>query len=186
MAVQRSTSTPARLRRRGRPRKFPGPSRHVALTLPEETIAALGTVDADLGRAIVRLAQPVRRSPARLPAELAHFRQRAVITVTPTRTLEQRAGVELVPLPDGRALISFDRARTSADLELAISDALDDPALPGPDRQVFGAIARILKDARRSQDIVLRQRNILVLEPKRARRREPLPARASVRRAARR
>jgi len=49
--------------RRGRPRKFPAPSRAVTLTLPEDVLASLGAVDADLSRAIVRIAQTT--GPAR-------------------------------------------------------------------------------------------------------------------------
>jgi hypothetical protein len=152
------------------------------VTLPEDVIEALGRVDADLSRAIVRVAPPAARRAAHPPAELARFGRHAVIVVDPSRTLERRAGVELVPLPDGRALISFDRARTTADLELTIADALEDQALSGRDRQVFEGIARILKSARQSQDIVLRQRNIIVLEGRRRpRRAAPAPRRVRAR-----
>lgn len=164
-------STVAMPRRRGRPRKFASPSRHVTLTLPEHVIDALSRVDADLSRAVVRIAQPTAGTPARVPAELARFGRHAVIVIDPSRSLERRAGVELVPLPDGRALISFDRARTTADLELTIADALEDPGVPPSDRKVFEAIAQILKGARQSEDVVLRQRNIIVLEARRKPRR---------------
>ena len=87
--------------RRGRPRKFEAPSRAVTLTLPEHVIDALGSVDADLSRAVVRLAQPEMAKRPHPPAELATFGTRAVIVVNPTRTLEQHTGVHLIPLPDG-------------------------------------------------------------------------------------
>jgi hypothetical protein len=64
--------------RRGRPRKFTVPSRAVTLTLPEHIIAALETIDLDLSRAVVRMAQPEvgkQRHPA---AELTSFGRRAV------------------------------------------------------------------------------------------------------------
>ena len=150
--------------RRGRPRKFTGPSRPVTLTLPLHVIDALSAIDADLSRAVVRIAQPeVARRP-HPPAELAVFGRRAVIVVTPTRTLERRTGVSLVPLPDGRALISFDQPTTPAALELMIADALEDPQLPARDRAVFKEIVKILKSARRASDVCLRQSNIIVLE----------------------
>lgn len=150
--------------RRGRPRKFTGPSRAVTLTLPLHVIEALSAVDTDLSRAVVRIAQPEvarRRYP---PAELATFGRRAVIVVTPTRTLQRRTGVDLVPLPDGRALISFERSTTPEALELMIADALEDRQLPAADRAVFEAIVNILKNARRASDVTLRQSNIIVLE----------------------
>lgn len=151
-------------RRRGRPRKFGTPSRAVTLTLPETVIASLAALNPDLSRAIVGLAK--RRPPTngRAPAELAVFGRRAVITIRPTRSLEQRTGVHLVPLPDGRALISFDQPKTIAELELLLFDALDDPKLDSEDRKVFEGIGDILRQARRSHDVILRNRSIIVLE----------------------
>jgi len=159
--------------KRGRPRKFLAPSRPVTVTLPEHVIDALGSIDADLGRAIVRLAQPELAKRPHAPAELARFGQRAVIVINPTRTLEQWAGVSLVPLPDGRALISFERIRTIAELELTIADALADHRLSRSDQATFKAIEAILRDARRSKDVALQQRSIIVLESKRRRRVAP-------------
>jgi hypothetical protein len=160
--------------KRGRPRKFLAPSRPVTVTLPEHVIDALGGIDADLSRAIVRLAQPELAKQPHAPAELAHFGQRAVIVINPTRTLEQWAGVSLVPLPDGRALISFDRIRTIAELELMIADAVADHRLSRSDQATFKAIEAILRNARRSKHIALQQRSIIVLES--TRRRRPGPA----------
>jgi len=150
--------------RRGRPRKFTVPSRPVTVTLPEHVLDALASVDVDLGRAIVRLAQPVLSNRPRPAAELASFGRHAVIVVRPSRTLERRTGVELLHLPDGRALISFDQTRTIPALELLIADALEDAALPPDDRRIFEAIAGILKNARRSDRVALLQRNVIVLE----------------------
>jgi hypothetical protein len=88
--------------------------------------------------------------------------------VNPTRTLEQQTGVHLIPLPDGRALISFDAPLTIADLELLIEDAIEDHRLSPSDQLVFKAIADLLRGARRSKDVELHQRNIIVLESRRA------------------
>ncbi len=155
--------------RRGRPRKFGGPSRAVTLTLPEDIIAALASIDRDLSRAVVRIAQPEVGKRPHAPAELASFGRRAVILVNPSRTLERRTGVLLVPLSDGRALISFDETTTPARLELVIRDVLDDHDLPQADAEVFESIADILRSARRSGDVRLQQRNIIVLESARRR-----------------
>jgi hypothetical protein len=153
--------------RRGRPRKFTEPSRAVTLTLPEDTLEALAAIDPDLSRAVVRLTQSELAKQPHKPAELVTYGRRAVIAVNPTRTLKERMGVDLVPLPDGRALISFDRATTIAALELLIADALDDPRLSPADRAIFNAIAEILRTARRSPDMLLLQRSIIVLESRR-------------------
>jgi hypothetical protein len=150
--------------RRGRPRKFGQPSRAVTLTLPEGIIKALEGVDRDLSRAIVRVAQPEMAKRPHPAAELASFGRFAVIVVTPTKTLEKRTGVLLVPLSDGRALIAFDESMTAARLELKIQDELDDHDLPEDDARVFEGIRDLLKDARRSSVVELKLRNIMVLE----------------------
>jgi hypothetical protein len=131
-------------------------------------IKALAAMDPDLSRAIVRLAQPMLADRPHAPAELATFGRHSVIVVHPSRTLEKRTGVELVHMPDGRALISFDQPMTIAGLELLIEDSLEDASLPDADRKIFDGIGGILKAARRSDTVVLLQRNIIVLETRRA------------------
>ena len=150
--------------RRGRPRKFAGPSRSVTLTLPEDIIEALSALDLDLSRAVVRMTQPRMATRPHPPAELAPFGRRAVIVVNPTRTLADRTGVLLIPLSDGRALIAFDERLTPAQLELKIQDELDRKRLAAADVRVFESILQLLKDARRSTSIAVHQRNIIVLE----------------------
>lgn len=160
VAVAAATPSP----RRGRPRKFSAPSRAVTLTLPERTLEALAAVDHDLSRAVVRLAQPDVDGRAFACAELEPFGRHAVIVVRPSRTLERKAGVLLVPRPDGRALISFEEAKTIPELELKLQDLVDDPELAGTDRRVLEEIAALLRDARRSGAVQVRRRHIIVFE----------------------
>jgi hypothetical protein len=165
--------------RRGRPRKFAGPSRALTLTLPEDVIEVLVGLDSDPSRAVVRLAQSKLARRRHPPAELTTFGRRAVIVVSPSRTLEQRTGVNLIQLPDGRALISFDQAMSIPTLELLVEDAVADRSLSRADQMIFEAIASILRSARRSNDVSLIQRNIIVVESHRrasARRRRPVVA----------
>ncbi len=136
----------------------------MTLTLPQDVIAALEAVDPDLSRAVVRVAQPEMAKAPHPAAELATFGRYAVIVVNPTRTLEQRTGVLLIPLSDGRALIAFDESMTIDRLELTIRDELDEKELPPEDARVFQAIRQLLKEARHSDAVALRQRNIIVLE----------------------
>jgi hypothetical protein len=150
--------------RRGRPRKFGAPSRAVTLTLPENVIDALEHVDRDLSRAVVRVAQPEIRKRPHAAAELSTFGSRAVIVITPTPTLERQMGVMLIPLSDGRALISFDESMTAARLELKIEDALEDDTLQPGDLEILASIRELLKEARRSSSVTLSQRSIIVLE----------------------
>lgn len=155
--------------RRGRPRKFSRPSRALTLTLPDEVIAALNAIDADLSMAVVRAVQALVPEAPRAPAELTTYGARAVISVPRNRALKDRTGVELVPLSDGRALISFDDRLSIPQFELRLRDALADSTLVGDDRAMFEGIAEILQNARRSNGIELRQRSIIVLHQTRSR-----------------
>ena len=148
--------------RRGRPRKFVGPSRAVTVTLPDDVIAALQSVNPDLSLAVAAVV-PQSASEQSPIAELVSGDGRSVIVIPPNRSLQERAGVELVPLPDGRALITFDETLSASHIELRLADAMADPSLSSEDREVFGEVAAILRRARRDSDSDLEQRNILVL-----------------------
>ena len=150
---------------RGRPRKFGRPAQPVTVTLPDDVVRALRTVDPDLSRAIVRLAETSRSSLVqRPPVELAHYGHSAVIIVTPGKGIGRLPGVELVPLPDGRALISLDRQTGVAEFEVMVRDALDTDEVPPAERTILEALADILRAARRSRTLSLRERSIIVLE----------------------
>ncbi len=136
----------------------------MTLTLPEQAIKALDEVDHDLSRAVVRLIQPQLVGRPHQPAELVTFGARAVIVVNPTRTLELRTGVLLIPLSDGRALISFNDSMTANRLELMIQDALEEENLPVEDAHIFEGIRGLLRDARRSDTVSLKLQHIMVLE----------------------
>jgi hypothetical protein len=150
-------------RRRGRPRKFAGPSRAITLTLPENVIDRLSQIDRDIGKAIVSLANQRATKHDRAAADLSVFGRQAVITVQPTPLLA-RLGIELVPLPDGRALIALDKPTSVADLELLVFDLLDDAQLAVADRRIVEGIGSILREARRSDEVALQQRSIIVIE----------------------
>ena len=150
--------------KRGRPRKFSRPSRGVTLTLPDDVIEALRAVDSDLSVAVVRIAQSLVPDAPLARAELINYGGRSVIIVPRSQVLKERTGVELVPLTDGRALMAFDNRMSISQLELRIGDALADPSIEGADREMFEALADILKNARRSERVEVRQRNIIVLQ----------------------
>lgn len=153
--------------RRGRPQKFGRPARTVALTLPEDIIAALTGLDADLSRAVVNVSQRlVDRVVPRPAAELAKYGHSAVIVIKPVPSLEKITGVTLVPLQDGRALISLDETMTVHELELKLRDVLGEKSTRESrrDRKALAAIADILKMARSTRDISVHRRSIIVLQ----------------------
>lgn len=152
--------------RRGRPRKFGRPSRAVTLTLPDDVIAVLRGIDADLSRAIVRATQPLVPSAPSPPAELFSYGDRSVIIVPRSRELRARTGVELVPLSDGRALISMDNQLSVPQLELQLTDAIADPALDDESRALFETLVEILRTARKDDAFELRERHIIILHQK--------------------
>jgi hypothetical protein len=159
----------------GRPQKFGRPARAVTVTLPEDVVAALKRLDADVSRAIVRIALPLAADVTPYaPAELSKHGDTAVIVIRPVAAIERMTGVTLVPLPDGRALISLDDAMTIYEFELALRDVLDDGDIERTDVSAIRAILDILKSARQAANITLHQRRIIVLQSTR-RRRGPRP-----------
>ena len=151
--------------RRGRPRKFGRPAEPVTITLPDDVVRALRAVDPDLSRAIVRLAEKSSGAIApRPPVELTHYGHSAVIVVTPIKAIKRLAGVALVPLPDGRALISLDQQIGVAELEVMVGDAMDADGVSPPERAVLESLLDILREARRSRRVRLHERSIIVLE----------------------
>ena len=80
----------------------------MTVTLPEDVIARLSAIDADVGQAIVSVLErhPKTARVSRRSAELANYGANAVIVVIPVRALKQLPGVQLVPIGQNRALIS--------------------------------------------------------------------------------
>jgi len=143
------------------------------MTLPEDVIDRLAAIDEDLGRAIVRLVedQPRRRRAQRRTAELVPYGAHAVIIVTPVRALSRLAGVELIPVGNGRALISLQAPHAIPKLELDIRDALERGEVGARERRTLGEIADILRAARLSRATAIEERTVIVLQTKRPRRR---------------
>ena len=156
----------------GRPRKFGRASRAVTVTLPEDVLAQLASIDADLGRAIV--ASVDRRVPPRPrrvpPAEVARYGNHAVILVTPIKALKKIAGVELIPIGQNRALISLDGAHQIPRLELDLREAIERRAGDSAGLRALEALSDILRDARLSRSLTVEERTIIVLESGRRRR----------------
>jgi hypothetical protein len=162
---------PAIARGPGRPRKFGRASRAVTVTLPEDALARLASIDPDLGRAIVASVDRMARPRARItpPAELATFGKHAVILVTPIKALKRIAGVELIPIGRNRALIALDGAHQIPRLELDIRDAIERNGTNPVERRALESLADILRDARLSHRLTVEERTIIVLESRRRR-----------------
>jgi hypothetical protein len=156
--------------RRGRPSKFGRAARAVTVTLPEDVIDWLSAINLDISRAIVQLAEArVASRPRTLPApvELSEYGQGALIVVSPVDALRKLPGVELIPLSDGRSLISLENPLNISQLELGLRDILDTDAHEPEEREALEGVATILRRSRQSPDSTLRTRIIIVIEPKR-------------------
>jgi hypothetical protein len=160
-----------RVHKRGRPMKYGRAARPVTITLPEDVLSRLEADGHDVGEAIVKLVE--RHAPARAAArgepELTAYGSHAVIVVTPNKALKRLPGVQLVPIGGGRALISLDSPRTTAQFELDLRDASEWPDISAEERDSLGAIAKILRQSRRSRDVTVEERTIIVLDAKRPR-----------------
>jgi hypothetical protein len=151
--------------RRGRPQKFGRPSRALTLTLPEDVIAALTSINDDVSRAVVGLVQPLNADVVpRPPAELSKHGDSSVIVIRPSLVLKRMAGVRLVPLADGRALISLDEGLSVQAFELRVRDALDNASMAARDRSILASVVDILREARHTRGVAVHQRNIIVLQ----------------------
>ena len=151
--------------------KYGRTARPVTVTLPEDVLTRLSAIHDDLGQAIVTLVE--RRTPVRPPAvrsaEIAAYGRHGVIVVTPTKALKRVPGVQLVPIGNGRALISLDAPRTIAQFELDLRDASEADGLGADERDALRAVADILSKSRKSRGISVEERTIIVLESKRQR-----------------
>ena len=158
-------TAPSRL---GRPRKYGRPSRAVTVTLPEDTLARLASVHADIGSAIVNLVE--RKTSMRVPpmraAEITRYGSHAVIVVTPSPTLRRLRGVHLVPVADGRALISLAASTSILSLELQVRDALEHLEPGNRDRDGLESVAEILRRGRGDRGFTSEPRTIIVLASK--------------------
>ena len=147
--------------RRGRPPKFTRPSRTITVTLPEDVLKSLAELDPDMGRAIVRLTMATSNGSRSRGVEVATFGSRAVIVVSPVKALKAIDGVELIPLADGRALISIDDGMSEEQFELAVRDLLDRGPLGEADHSILQQLLRVLQEHRHSDTLTVRR--IIVL-----------------------
>ena len=147
--------------RRGRPPKYTRPSRTITVTLPEDVLKSLAELDTDMGRAIVRLTMTTSNGSSTRGVEVATFGSRAVIVVPPTKALKALSRVELVPLADGRALISIDDEMSEEQFELAVRDLLDGKTASKADHGVLQQLLSVLQEHRHSDTLTVRR--IIVL-----------------------
>lgn len=153
--------------KRGRPLKFGRPTRPLSVSLPDDVIDWLESVDPDPAWAIVALFEKARRGhtldPERAPAELVQLPgKRALIIVTPD-LFDGLPGVAVIRLSDGRGFLALEAGKGYADLEVAVADKIDGAGVPPARRQELIRIRKQLREWRQA-GLTFDSRSILVVE----------------------
>jgi hypothetical protein len=155
--------------KRGRPPKFGRPGQVVALTLPEEVVAGLRRIDADLAWAVVRLYEREARrvAPARAEralAELVTIAERRSLIVVNRAEFSRLPGVTMVPVSPTRAFLALEPGLGMSDLELAITDRLEEPAVDDRERRALTRLRSLLRRWRRDRSLRFHTRAIIEVE----------------------
>jgi hypothetical protein len=159
---------PRAARRRGRPPKYGRPARLVAVTLPHDVVDWLASLDADVGRAIVRLhdVQARRESRSERPqapgAEFVDVGDAGGLIVVDPKLVRGLAGIAAIPFGEGRAFLALDPSWNLADLELSIVDALDRGVADAARRTALLRFRDQLREWRNDRSLALEARSIIV------------------------
>src|SRR5215831_19126645 len=158
-------------RPRGRPSKFGRPSRVVAVTLPDDAVERLRRINRDLGWAIMTLLDKEAPAPARRPVragepdvELIAVADRRSLIVINRELIRHLPGVSIIPLRGNRAFVALDIDRGMSDLELAVTDRLDEPTLDRDEARALEELRTQLTSWRRDHDLKFHRRAIIVVE----------------------
>ena len=143
--------SPVSAGRRGRPLKFGRPAQLVTMTLPDDVVTWLGTVDADLGWAVVKLHERSLKTQQKRQRQLADLVQlpghRALILVEP-EPFQNLKGISIIPLADGRGFLALDTGKGVADLEIAVIDRLEAKGLAASEKAALQFLRQQLRQWR--------------------------------------
>jgi hypothetical protein len=151
------------MRKRGRPQKFGREAQLISLTLPRDVIDWLGTLDDDLGWAIVKLYERATKAKSRdaRVAQLVHFPGNRALIMVRADLFKEMPGVSPLPLTDGRAFLALDAGKGVADLELFVLDRLEDQKITPIEREALIDLRGLLKQWRH-EGIRFESRSIIV------------------------
>jgi hypothetical protein len=145
----------------GRPRKFDGPTHNFFLTLPLETVALLKTVDEDLGRAVVKLAEltngdtlsenfSLSASPETL--QFLPLEDGKIIALGSKDLLPPLTGLVWIPLGAGMRLMALQQGADLRQIELEIQDHLQNVSEDAPAHPILTTFADLLRTTRKSKN----------------------------------
>jgi hypothetical protein len=155
--------------KRGRPPKFGRPSQVVALTLPEEVIAGLRKINADLAWAVVRMFEGETRRAASAPADktvvrLIGIAERRSLIIVNRAAFTRLPGVTMVPVSATRAFLALEPGLGMSDLELAVSDRLDEETIDEREHKALTRLRAQLRRWRRDRALRFHTRAIIEVE----------------------
>ena len=161
-------------RKRGRPQKFGREAELISLTLPRDVINWLGSLDDDLGWAIVKIYErsTKTRSKDTSVAQLVRFPGNRALIQVRADLFHDMPGVSLIPLNDGRAFLALESGRGVADLELIVIDRIDDQRIESSEREALTELRSLLKQWRQ-EGIRFESRAIIIAHGAGARKGEP-------------
>lgn len=152
--------------KRGRPLKFGRPTRPLSLSLPDDVVEWLTSLDPDPAWAIVGLFEKVRQRTTSKPGQPAELVQlpgkRGLILVAPD-AFNGLEGVSVIRLSDGRGFLALEAGKGYADLELAVADRMDAVGVSPERRRELGVIRQQLRDWRQA-GLKFESRSILVVD----------------------
>jgi hypothetical protein len=136
----------------------------VTLTLPDDVVEWLQSVDADLAWAVVKLFERSTKTSRNRQERLADLvqlpGQRALILVKP-EPFQNLKGISIIPLADGRGFLALDPGRGVADLELSVIDRLEVSTIAASEREALQHMRGKLKQWRQD-GIEFESRSIIV------------------------
>lgn len=161
-------------RKRGRPQKFGREAQLISLTLPRDVINWLGSLDDDLGWAIVKMYERATkpRSKNSSVAQLVRFPGNRALIQVRADLFRDLPSVSLIPLNDGRAFLALDSGKGVADLELIVLDRSEDQRVEAAERAALLELRARLKEWRQ-EGIRFESRAIIIAYGAGARKSEP-------------
>lgn len=151
----------------GRPRKFSEPSRPITLTLPATTLRQLQQIDSDRGRAIVKLAQNAtwESSGREVRVEVVEISpDTGLVVIGPAPSLKKIHFLQLVEVAPARFLLALAPGHDFLQLEIALSDLVEDLPESGAERQLISKLLEYIRGFRKTESVSMAQ--ILLLRLK--------------------
>jgi hypothetical protein len=138
----------------GRPPKFRGLRRAVTVTLPEDTLNRLTSVDADRARAIVKVTDAAMPA-GKKPIEVVQVGQGlAIIIVGPSQLLKRIEGLRLIEVAPSRFLLTIPLGTSIDSIEVAVIDAVESATGCGKaERTLLLQLRELIRDLRRRGEL---------------------------------